>query len=101
MAEVIRRRFQHPEWPRPQLIIVDGGRGQLNAALKVLRTKKIRVASLAKRLEEIYLPEHPQPLPTQNLGQATKHLFQAVRDEAHRFAISYHRKLHRQKILSK
>ncbi|MEK7500715.1 MAG: UvrB/UvrC motif-containing protein, partial [Patescibacteria group bacterium] len=99
IAEVINRRFNHPEWPLPQLIIVDGGRGQLNAALQALGRRRIRVVALAKRLEEIYLPERKNPILAQSLGLELKHLFQAIRDEAHRFAINYHRKLHRKNTL--
>ncbi|MEK9174875.1 MAG: UvrB/UvrC motif-containing protein, partial [Patescibacteria group bacterium] len=97
MAEIKKRRLNNT-WPLPQLIIVDGGRTQLNAALKILSPTKIRVISLAKKLEEIYLPERPDPILAQKLGQSLKHLFQAIRDEAHRFAISYHRKLHRKTV---
>ena len=56
MAEIIKRRLNN-NWPLPQLIIVDGGRTQLNAALEILQKTNIRVVSLAKKLEEIYLPE--------------------------------------------
>lgn len=92
LAEIIKRRLNN-SWSLPQLIIVDGGRTQLNAALKLLGSKKIRVVGLAKRLEEIYLPERPEPVLAQKFGQSLKHLFQAIRDEAHRFALSYHRRL--------
>ena len=98
IAEVISRRLQHREWPLPQLIIVDGGRVQLNAALKILG-RKIPVLSLAKKLEEIYLPGRTEPVLAQKFGRAIKHLFQAIRDEAHRFAINYHRRLHRKSTL--
>ncbi|MEK7564909.1 MAG: GIY-YIG nuclease family protein [Patescibacteria group bacterium] len=97
MAEIIKRRLNN-NWPLPQLIIVDGGRTQLNAALEILQKTNIRVVSLAKKLEEIYLPENKEPILAQKFGRSLKYLFQAIRDEAHRFAISYHRKLHRQAI---
>ncbi|MFY9493493.1 MAG: UvrB/UvrC motif-containing protein [Minisyncoccia bacterium] len=97
LAEVIKRRLNN-NWPWPQLIIVDGGRTQLNAALKSLGSKKIRIIGLAKRLEEIYLPERPEPVLAQKFGQSLKHLFQAIRDEAHRFALSYHHKLRHKTI---
>ncbi|MBI4118957.1 MAG: GIY-YIG nuclease family protein [Parcubacteria group bacterium] len=92
MAEIVKRRLNN-NWPLPQLIIVDGGRTQLNAALKSLGSKKIRIIGLAKKLEEIYLPERPEPILAQKFGQSLKHLFQAIRDEAHRFALNYHRKI--------
>ena len=94
LAEIIKRRLNN-NWPGPQLIIVDGGRTQLNAALKSLGSKKIRIIGLAKRLEEIYLPERPEPVLAQKFGRSMKHLLQAIRDEAHRFALSYHRRLRR------
>jgi len=97
MGEVLSRRFGHPEWPFPDIIIIDGGKGQLNSAIAVLNkldpkySKTIKVAALAKKEEELYLPtgeiiklkENPPPL---------LHLLENIRDEAHRFAISYHRK---------
>ncbi len=97
IAEIIKRRLNN-NWFLPQLIIVDGGRAQLNAALEILSPTKIRVISLAKKLEEIYLPERPEPILARKFGQSLKHLLQIIRDEAHRFAISYHRKLHIDKI---
>ena len=97
MAEIIKRRLNN-NWPPPQLIIVDGGRTQLNAALEILQKTNIRVVSLAKKLEEIYLPENKEPILAQKLGRSLKYLFQAIRDEAHRFAITYHRKLHRKAV---
>ncbi|MEK7078238.1 MAG: GIY-YIG nuclease family protein [Patescibacteria group bacterium] len=100
IAEVIKRRLAHPNWPLPQLIIVDGGRTQLNAAIKVLDDKKIRIISLAKKLEEIYLPEKKEPILAGKFGQSTKHLLQAIRDEVHRFAISYHIKLRKKHLLT-
>ncbi|MBI4119894.1 MAG: GIY-YIG nuclease family protein [Parcubacteria group bacterium] len=99
MAEIISRRLSHKDWPLPQLIIVDGGRTQLNAALKALGGRKIRMIALAKRQEEIYLPERKEPLLAQSFGLELKHLFQAIRDEAHRFAVTYHRKLHRRWVV--
>ncbi|MDP3764519.1 MAG: GIY-YIG nuclease family protein [bacterium] len=97
IAEIIKRRLNN-NWTLPQLIIVDGGRTQLNAALEILSPTKIRVVSLAKKLEEIYLPENKEPILAQKFGRSLKYLFQSIRDEAHRFAINYHRKLHRKAI---
>ncbi|MBI4053915.1 MAG: excinuclease ABC subunit UvrC [Candidatus Doudnabacteria bacterium] len=88
-------------WRLPDLIVIDGGRGQLNAALKVMRTARIKlpVASLAKRLEEIYLPQIKSPLrlPPDSPGL---HLLQRIRDEAHRFAVTYHRKKRSKRMLA-
>ena len=77
----------------PQLVIIDGGRGHLNAALEVflnLGISDIPICSLAKRDEEVFLPNVPEPI---NLGAGSQSLYliQRIRDEAHRFAITYHR----------
>ena len=84
-----RRKFAYP----PSLVVVDGGRGQLNMALRVIDRFGLDVPAvgLAKRLEEVYLPGQPEPL---RIPRGTEALFvlQHVRDEAHRFAIEYHRK---------
>jgi excinuclease ABC subunit C len=81
-------RFAYP----PSLILVDGGRGQLSVAERVLDDYGLQIPAvgLAKRLEEIYLPGQPQPL---NVPRGSEALFvlQHVRDEAHRFAVTYHR----------
>ena len=91
MAEILARRVKHAEWPMPDLIIVDGGITQLNAARSVL-PKSQPVISLAKKEEEIYAPNRP-PIHAAQLGNETKLFLQHLRDEAHRFAIAYHRKL--------
>jgi len=82
------------EWTRrPDLIIVDGGRGQLNAALDALRELGIDdqpIASLAKQHEELFLPDRLDPVILPRTSQAL-YLVQRLRDEAHRFAITYHR----------
>jgi excinuclease ABC subunit C len=87
-----RRRFAYP----PQLILVDGGPGQLNVALRVLEElgleDEIPVAALAKQFEEVYLPGRADPLRIPRTSEAL-YLLQQIRDEAHRFAITYHRNL--------
>lgn len=82
------RRFAY----EPALIVVDGGRGQLSAALRALAAsgRSIPMIGLAKRLEEVYLPEAPEPLRIPR-GSDALFLLQHVRDEAHRFAVAYHR----------
>jgi excinuclease ABC subunit C len=74
------------------LVLVDGGRGQLTVAERVLSESQlsIPVAGLAKRLEEVYLPGQPQPLSIPR-GSESLFLLQHLRDEAHRFAVTYHR----------
>lgn len=96
MEEVLRRRLKHPEWPMPQLIVVDGGKPQARTAEKVISSHNapIPYAGLAKRFEELILPDGDRfrtvRLPLD--GQAIK-VLQRIRDEAHRFAVTYHRKL--------
>jgi excinuclease ABC subunit C len=84
-----RRRFAYP----PSLVVVDGGRGQLGVALRVLDDLGLDIpaAGLAKRLEEVYLPGQPEPLRIPR-GSESLFVLQHVRDEAHRFAVEYHRK---------
>ena len=80
----------------PQLLLVDGGKGQLGVAVKVLEElgldEEIPVASLAKRFEEVYLPGQSDPVRIPRQSEAL-YLLQRIRDESHRFAISYHREL--------
>ncbi|NTU58048.1 MAG: excinuclease ABC subunit C [Chlorobiaceae bacterium] len=97
MHEAITRRYSGSlsnELPMPDLVIVDGGKGQVNTAWKALREMgiDIPVAGLAKRLEEIWTPHERDPFNLPKTSPALK-LLQQMRDEAHRFAITYHRKL--------
>ncbi len=92
MAEVLARRIKHDEWPMPDLIIVDGGQPQLSAARAVLPELQL-VVGLAKKQEELYTVIRPTPTLAKSLGEETLFFVQRVRDEAHRFAIAYHRKL--------
>ncbi|HEX4244302.1 MAG TPA: excinuclease ABC subunit UvrC, partial [Acidimicrobiales bacterium] len=91
-APIPRRRFAYP----PQLLLLDGGKGQLAVGVRVLErlglTDRVPIASLAKSFEEVYLPGHEEPLRLPRQSEAL-YLLQRLRDEAHRFAISYHRKL--------
>jgi excinuclease ABC subunit C len=83
-------RFSYP----PSLVLVDGGAGQLGRAVKVLDELELDIPAigLAKRMEEVYLPGNPEPLRIPRDADAL-YLLQQVRDEAHRFAITYHRQL--------
>jgi excinuclease ABC subunit C len=104
MKEAVGRRFsrlQREEQSLPNLVLIDGGKGQLAAALEALSELGIHeqpIIGLAKRLEEIYLPNDPQPQNLARTSSALK-LLQQVRDEAHRFAITYHRQLRRKRSL--
>ena len=90
-----RRRASRFAYP-PQLLLIDGGKGQLNVAVRVLHelglTDKIAVAALAKRLEEVFVPGRPDPIVIPRDSEAI-YLLQQARDEAHRFAIEFHRQL--------
>jgi len=107
MQELITRRLNHPEWKYPQLMIIDGGKGQLSAALKAFKefekiSRKrlpIYIAAIAKRHNELFLPGKSHPLLLRNLPQNVSNLILHIRDEAHRFAISYHRTLRRKKFI--
>lgn len=94
MAEVMSRRYgKEKDWPAPDLIVLDGGLGQLHAALPVIRKSgcDVPVIGLAKRIEEIYIEGSEEPIILDHHEPALQ-LLQFIRDEAHRFVISYHRK---------
>ncbi|MCH1538637.1 MAG: excinuclease ABC subunit UvrC [Flavobacteriaceae bacterium] len=97
MEEVVYRRYKRlleENQPIPQLIIIDGGKGQLSSALKSLDVLglrgKIAIVGIAKRLEEIYFPEDPVPLYLDKKSESLK-VIQFLRNEAHRFGITLHR----------
>ena len=97
MEEVVYRRYKRllaEDEPLPQLIIVDGGKGQLSSALKSLEILglrgKIAIIGIAKRLEEIYYPDDPIPLYLDKKSETLK-ITQFLRNEAHRFGITFHR----------
>jgi excinuclease ABC subunit C len=98
LREVLTRRFSRAleqGGALPDLVLIDGGRGQLNVGLSVLQELGldwIPVASLAKQQEEVYIGESAQPLALDPTSPAL-HTLQRIRDEAHRFAITYHKKL--------
>lgn len=120
LAEVIRRRFSHHEqleeaedsttpppllakegaggggWPAPDLVILDGGKPQLSVVIKNVPglTNHVPVVALAKEREEIFVPGQSKPIRLPN-GSQELFLVQRIRDEAHRFAIGYYRKVHR------
>ena len=100
VREVIKRRLEQEEWPMPDLILIDGGRGQLNAALRQCQMSNVqcKIVSLAKREEELYLPNRKSPIPVSKMPQDVQNLLKYVRDEAHRFAVSHHRKLRMKKL---
>ena len=94
MEEVVHRRYrrlQEEGEPLPQLIVIDGGKGQLGAALKALERLglrgKITIIGIAKRLEELYFPGDPYPLHLDKRSETLK-VIQQARDEAHRFSLN-------------
>jgi len=92
-----RGRFQYP----PQLLVVDGGKGQLNVAVRVLESlgldEEIPVCSLAKQFEEVFLPGRSEPVRVPRQSEAL-FLLQRIRDESHRFAITFHRELRNKRM---
>jgi excinuclease ABC subunit C len=102
LQEVLRRRAGHGEWPLPDLILIDGGKGQLHAAREALNAAglgDLRLISLAKNPEQIFLEgsENPLILPA---NSTLLQLLQRIRDEAHRFALETHQRLRRRRIRS-
>lgn len=94
MAEIMGRRYGERDWPEPDLIVIDGGKGQLHAALPIIRDAgcEAPVISLAKRIEEVFVEGRSDSIILSHHTPELQ-LLQAIRDEAHRFAITYHRKL--------
>jgi excinuclease ABC subunit C len=103
MKELVERYFNHlaeNQMEYPDLLLIDGGKGQLNAArsaLKEINQEDQQMASLAKRFEEIYLPGRKEPISIPKTSSSVR-LLQRIRDEAHRFAVQYHRKLRSKKL---
>lgn len=97
MEEVVMRRYRRlleEDQPLPQLIVIDGGKGQLSAAMKSIEAlgiqDRVTVIGIAKKLEEIYFPNDPTPLHINKKSESLK-LIQQARNEAHRFSLAYHR----------
>ncbi len=107
MQEVVMRRYgETKDLPRPSLVLIDGGLGQLAAAMDGLRRigeTRLPIAGLAKargeKYERIFLPGRKNPIILHPTSPAT-HLVQRIRDEAHRFAVSYHRTLRKKALLA-
>ena len=104
MREVIERRYKNlieKNEPFPDLIMVDGGKGQLSSAVEILDSLGINnynIIGLAKRLEEVFLPDKSDPEMIPKTSSGLK-LLQLIRDEAHRFAITFHRKRRSNRII--
>lgn len=104
LKEVLRRRFNHPEWIFPDLILIDGGKAQLNAALDISTSQNIPVPIIALTKDERHRGHHvldankKEPIALKNLPPTVANLILQIDSEAHRFAISYYRHLHRKKL---
>jgi excinuclease ABC subunit C len=102
------KQLSNNKWPLPDLIIIDGGKGQLNVALRVIEKAKLEIPVIAiskgkglrsaQAPDKIFFPGEKQPLEL-SLASPALHIIKRVRDEAHRFAISYHRLLRKKKVL--
>ena len=107
MKEVLSRRLSRlgePKWEKPDLIIIDGGKGQLSSVMQIVENMGIKVGkdgidfvSLAKREEEVFLPNQSESILLPRESNAL-YLIQRIRDEAHRFAITFHRDLRSKKL---
>ena len=103
MTEVVGRRYKRlleEDKPLPKLIVIDGGKGQLSSAVEALKALniygKVPIIGIAKRLEEIYFPGDQYPIHIDKKSESLR-LLQRVRDEAHRFAITFHRNVRSKK----
>ncbi|MBI2003656.1 MAG: GIY-YIG nuclease family protein [Parcubacteria group bacterium] len=109
LKEIIIRRFNHREWPYPDLIFIDGGKGQLNAAQNAIafiaaysgnwKFRLLTIISLAKGKNEVFATTLKKPLSLKKLPNGVKNLILNIDAEAHRFAISFYRKIHRKSLL--
>jgi excinuclease ABC subunit C len=112
LKEVLQRRFIHTEWEYPEIILIDGGKAQLNIAINSKpQNSNIRIISIAKGRQELFIENHPpssktsarqrkNPIPLKELPQEIYNLIKNLDDEAHRFAITYHKKLRKNNLLN-
>jgi excinuclease ABC subunit C len=106
IKEVLKRRFKHEEWGLPDLILIDGGRAQLNAAIEIKNQEskiknKIKVISLAKPENKLFIEERKDPIYLNNLPREIFNFIWNLDREAHRFALSYHKKLREKELIPK
>jgi excinuclease ABC subunit C len=97
LKEVLSRRLQHPEWGYPEIMLIDGGIAQLNVGITTKnasrKTRHIKIISIAKGKRELFIEGRKDPIPLKKLPQEVYNLIVHLDDEAHRFAITYHKKL--------
>ena len=104
IKEVLSRRFKHTEWPYPNLILIDGGKPQLNIVKQQCARPdlaQIKVVALAKKENKLFIERRKKPILLKSLPREIFNLILQLRDEAHRFAIAYHRKLRTKSLLKK
>ncbi len=99
MKEVLRRRLKHLEWPYPELILIDGGKAQLNAAKSIVKNRT-RVMAIAKKRNKLYTNRGTKPILLKSLPREVFNLILQLRDESHRFAQKYHHKLRDKALIS-
>jgi excinuclease ABC subunit C len=104
LGEVLERRLAHPEWGYPEIMLIDGGIAQLNigikSKMKVADAKKIKIISIAKGKQELLIEDQKDHIPLKSLPQEIYNLIVHLDDEAHRFAITYHKKLRKKYLLT-
>ena len=102
LEEILQRRFMHSEWKYPEVILIDGGKAQLNVAIKV-REQFHRIVplviSIAKGRQELFIENRKEPVPLKSLPQEVYNLIKSLDDEAHHFAIAYHVTLRKKNFL--
>ena len=102
LREVLTRRLLHPEWGYPEVMLIDGGIAQLNVAIRAKNTlpatREIKIISIAKGKRELIIEGMPK-IPLKNLLQEIYNVIVALDDEAHRFAITYHKKVRSKAII--
>lgn len=105
LKEVLSRRFSHQGWKFPEIILIDGGKAQLNIAIDVKNknseSQQVKVISIAKGRQELFIEDKDEPIPLKDLPQEIYNLIKYLDDEAHRFAITYHKKLRKKNLLQK
>lgn len=109
LKEVLQRRFDHKKWEYPQVILIDGGKAQLNAGIEAKKSgspssanwqsKKIKIMSIAKRNKELFVEGEALPVLLKSLPREIYNLILQLDSEAHRFAIAYHKKLRKKNLL--
>ena len=106
LKETLQRRFTHKEWTFPEVILIDGGKAQLNVGINAKNTlsprtlsQSIKVISIAKGRQELFIEGRENPIPLKQLPREVFNLVKQLDDEAHRFAITYHKKLRKKNLL--